>query len=106
MYQNVCMYRDICIHPNAATLISADTISLDERNILALNPNFHKIVSKNTRNTKILTILTTDLTGYYHVPQVIPSVPVDVSGNGVPRDHNGVSHCLLKAHSKTLSPEN
>ena len=77
-------------HPNAATLISGDKNSLDERNILALNPSFHQIVSRNTRNNKILTILITDLPGYYHVPQVIPPVPVDVPGHGVPSDHNGV----------------
>ena len=77
-------------HPRAATLISGDKNNLDERNILALNPTFHQIVSKNTRNNKILTILITDLPGYYHVPQVIPPVPVDVTGQGVPSDHNGV----------------
>ena len=77
-------------HPKAATFISGDKNNLDERNILALNPMFHQIVSRNTRNNKILTILITDLPGFYHVPQVIPPVPVDVPGHGVPSDHNGV----------------
>ena len=63
---------------------------MDETNILALNPKFHQIVSQNTRKNKILTILITDLPGYYQVPQIIPPVPVDVFGHGVPSDHNGV----------------
>ena len=77
-------------HPNAAALISGDKNSLDEKNILALNPNFRQIVSKNTRNDKILTIVITDLQGFYHVPMIIPPVPVDIPGQGVPSDHNGV----------------
>ena len=77
-------------HPNAAILLSGDKNELDEKHILALNPNFRQVVTKNTRNTKILTILVTDLHGYYHVPQVIPPVPVDVPGQGVPSDHCGV----------------
>ena len=77
-------------HPDAATLMSGDKNSLDETNILALNNNFQQIVSQNTRKGKILTILITDLKSYYHVPQVIPPVPVDVQGQGVPSDHDGV----------------
>ena len=84
-------------NPNAATLISGDKNSLDERNILALNPDFLQIVSQNTRNNKILTILITDLPGYYHVPQVIPPVPVDIQGHGVPSDHNGVMAVTLSS---------
>ena len=88
-------------HPKAATFISGDKNNLDERNILALNPMFHQIVSRNTRNNKILTILITDLPGFYHVPQVIPPVPVDVPGHGVPSNHNGVllSLCLQHVHN-------
>ena len=70
--------------------MSGDKNSLDETNILALNNNFQQIVSQNTRKGKILTILITDLKSYYHVPQVIPPVPVDVQGQGVPSDHDGV----------------
>ena len=77
-------------HPDAATLISGDKNSLDESNILALNPNFRQTVSQFTRKSKILTILITDLHTFYHVPLVIPPVPVDVPGTGVPSDHNGV----------------
>ena len=77
-------------HPDSAIFISGYKNSLDETNILALNPKFHQIVSQNTRKNKILTILITDLPGYYQVPQIIPPVPVDVFGHGVPSDHNGV----------------
>ena len=77
-------------HPEAAFLMSGDKNDLDEKHILALNPNFRQIVSKNTRNLKILTILITDLHSYFHSPLIIPPVPVDVPGQGVPSDHNGV----------------
>ena len=77
-------------HPDAATIISGDKNSLDESHILALNPSFRQIVSKNTRKSKILTIVITDLHSYYHVPKIIPPVAVDVPGQGAPSDHNGV----------------
>ena len=77
-------------HPNAGTLISGDKNSLDDKKILALDPRFNQIVSRNTRKDKILSIIITDLESYFHVPEIIPPVPVDVLGKGVPSDHNGV----------------
>jgi hypothetical protein len=77
-------------HPDAATLMSGEKNSLDETNILALNHNFRQIVSQNTRKNNILTILITDLQSYYHTPQVIPPVLVDVQGQDVPSDHDGL----------------
>ena len=77
-------------HPDAGTLISGDKNSLDENKILSLNPKFMQIVSKNTRQDKILSIIITDLKSYFHTPEIIPPVPVDVLGKGVPSDHNGV----------------
>ena len=77
-------------HPKAASILSGDKNNLDEKHILALNPNFRQMVSKNTRKNKILTIVISDLHSYYHTPLVIPPVPVDVTGHGVPSDHSGV----------------
>ena len=77
-------------YPDAAILISGDKNNLDEKKILALNPDFRQLVSCNTRQNKILTILITDLQSYYHNPIIIPPVPVDVPGQGVPSDHSGV----------------
>ena len=77
-------------HPNAGTLISGDKNNLDEKKILALDPKFSQIVSRNTRKNKILSIIITDLQSYFHEPKIIPPVPVDVQGKGVPSDHNGV----------------
>ena len=77
-------------HPDAGTLICGDKNNLDENKILALDPNFSQIVSKNTRKNKILSIIITDLQSYFHVPNIIPPVPVDVPGKGVPSDHSGV----------------
>ena len=47
-------------------------------------------MSKNTRQDKILTIIITDLHPFYHNPVIVPPVPVDVQGQGVPSDHHGV----------------
>ena len=77
-------------YPDAAILISGDKNDLDEKKILALNSDFRQLVSSNTRQNKILTILITDLQSYYHNPIIIPPVPVDVPGQGVPSDHCGV----------------
>ena len=77
-------------HPNACTLICGDKNNLDEKQILALDPKFNQIVTQNTRKNKILSIIITDLKSYFHVPEIIPPVPVDVPGKGVPSDHNGV----------------
>ena len=78
-------------HPDAGTIISGDKNNLDDKKILALDPTFEQIVSKNTRKNKILSIIITDLKKYFHVPEIIPPIPVDVPGKGVPSDHNGVS---------------
>ena len=77
-------------HPDAGTLICGDKNSLDDKKLLALDPNFNQIVSQNTRKDKILSIIITDLQSYFHVPEIIPPVPVDVQGRGVPSDHDGV----------------
>ena len=97
-------------HPGAATIISGDKNSLDIKHILALNPTFRQSVTKNTRNGKILTILISDLHSYYHVPLVIPPVPVDVAGQGILSDHCGVlavplttEHSQRAAEVRTLN---
>ena len=92
-------------HPQAAILISGDKNSLDEKNILALNPKFRQIVSQNTRKDKILTILITDIPGHYHVPLIIPPVPVDVPGQGVPSDHSGVLAVPLSSENPQRATE-
>ena len=92
-------------HPQAAILISGDKNSLDEKNILALNPKFRQIVSQNTRKDKILTILITDIPGHYHVPLIIPPVPVDVTGQGVPSDHSGVLAVPLSSENPQRATE-
>ena len=92
-------------HPNAATLICGDKNNLDEKRIVALDPNFHQIVSKNTRKNKVLDIIITDLQSFYNIPAIIPPVPVDVLGKGVPSDHSGVltapiTHATLNRKSQ------
>ena len=77
-------------HPTAGTIICGDRNSLDEKKIVALDPNFHQILSQNTRLDNRLYLIITDLNSFYHNPLIIPPVPVDVIGKGVPSDHSGV----------------
>ena len=93
-------------YPDAAILISGDKNNLDEKKILALNPDFRQLVSCNTRQNKILTILITDLQSYYHNPIIIPPVPVDVPGQGVPSDHSGVLAMPVTAGNSERTSDN
>ena len=91
-------------HPEAAIIISGDKNNLDERKLLALNPDFRQIVTQNTRQNKTLTIIISDLHRYYQTPVIIPPVPVDIPGQGVPSDHNGVLALpITAAHSQRSS---
>ena len=92
-------------HPDAAILLSGDKNNLDEKKILALNPNFRQMVRQNTRQNKILTIVISDLHMFYHNPTIIPPVPVDVPGQGVPSDHSGVQALHLHIRSVRLRLE-
>ena len=77
-------------HPNSRTIICGDKNNLDERRILALDPNFQQTITQNTRKDKRLYVLISDLQSFYNVPTIIPPVPVDVPGQGVPSDHKEV----------------
>ena len=92
-------------HPDAGIIISGDKNNLDDKKIVALNPNFRQIVTQNTRHEKILTIIITDLHPYYHIPTIIPPVPVDVPGQGVPSDHDGVLALPITTANGKRTPE-
>ena len=77
-------------HPGAFIIFSGDKNDLDVNQIINVNPRMRQIVTKCTRGSKILTVLITDLPEFYQVPFVIPPVPVDEPGNGVPSDHCGI----------------
>ena len=77
-------------HPNAATIIAGDKNKLDHHRLLAIDPNFHQIVSLPTLNHKILDIVITDLHRFYVEPVIINPIEVDVLGKGVPSNHSGV----------------
>ena len=86
-------------------MLSGDKNSLDEKQILALNPNFRQLVRQNTRKDKILTIVISDLHSFYHNPTVIPPVTVDVPGQGVPSDHSGVLTLPITAGNSQRTAE-
>ena len=71
-------------------LIDHITFTLNKLKLLAIDPNFHQIVSLPTLNNKILDIVITDLHRFYVEPVIINPIEVDVLGKGVPSDHSGV----------------
>ena len=77
-------------HPEAAFILSGDKNDLDVGKLLAINPSFSQIVTKNTRKENILTVIITDLKALYHNPIIIPPIEVDMESDGVPSDHSGV----------------
>ena len=92
-------------HPEAGIIICGDKNSLDEKKILSLDPNFRQILSQNTRQDKRLYLVITDLHSFYHSPEVIPPVPVDVIGKGVPSDHRGVLVTPLSSANSQRKPD-
>ena len=52
-------------HPLAATIIAGDKNNLDDGRLLAIDSNFHQIVSQPSLNGKILDIIVTDLHRFY-----------------------------------------
>ena len=92
---------------------SGDRNNLDINQITAINSEFCQIVTNNTRKNKILSVIITDLPNYYRIPLIIPPVPVDVHGKGVPSDHSGVLalpvtvnqfHCGTEKVQHTVRP--
>ena len=56
--------------------------------LLNISPKFHQIVKNFTRESKILSVIITDLTEYYQTPIILPPLQPDVMGVGKPSDHS------------------
>ena len=77
-------------HPSAGVIISGDRNSIEITRLLQIDPSLRQIVTKNTRNMKILDVILTNLHRYYHTPDIVPPICPDVPGRGAPSDHSGV----------------
>ena len=89
------------IHNNPGIIISGDKNDMNISSILSIEPSLRQIVLKPTRGQNILDIIVTNLSSYYQEPCIIPPIHPDVSGHGVPSDHQGVMAVPLKSQQTT-----
>ena len=78
------------VHKNAGVIISGDRNNLEISSLISIDPSLRQIVSENTRGSKILDVIITNLGRYYNPPIIIPPVMPDLPGHGVPSEHSGV----------------
>ena len=74
--------------PSAFFLLGGDVNCLDTSQLLNISRNFKQMVKKPTRQSKILSVIITDLHTYYQDPYIIPPLKPDVEGLGKPSDHS------------------
>ena len=78
-------------HPKARAVISGDRNDLSIARLLTVDPALRQIVRKETRGSKILTVVLTDLEVFFEEPVIVDPIAVDdPTKGGVPSDHNGV----------------
>ena len=101
------------LHPGAKVIIAGDRNQIKDQRLLSIHPFLRLIVTKPTRNTKLLNIVLTDLHNLYQEPLIIPPVSVDPDKTGCVSDHFGVlaipinnnsSHKSVARISKTVRP--
>ena len=75
-------------YPSAYFALGGDINDLKVDLLLNISPKFHQIVKNFTRESKILSVIITDLTEYYQTPIILPPLQPDVMGVGKPSDHS------------------
>ena len=88
-------------HPQAGVVISGDRNNMDMAALLQVDPSLRQIVCNPTRGHRLLDIILTNLHTYYNIPEIIPPIPPDIIGKGVPSDHRGV---FVKPHTQSTVP--
>ena len=78
------------VHPTAGVIIGGDRNNISIERLFAIDPSLKQIVNSPTLNLKILDVILTNIPNLYQLPMVVPPVPVDIPGHGVPSDHKGV----------------
>ena len=75
-------------YPSAYFALGGDINDLKVDLLLNISPKFHQIVKNFTRESKILSVIKTDLSEYYQTPIILPPLQPDVMGVGKPSDHS------------------
>ena len=65
------------IHSSAGIIISGDRNDIKMSVFASIDPSLRQIVETNTRGTKILDVVVTNLGQYYNLPVIIPPVSPD-----------------------------
>ena len=60
--------------PDAGILICGDRNDLSIDRLLSIDTSLSQIVNKNTRGSKILDIILTNLGAYYEEPEIVPPI--------------------------------
>ena len=80
----------LSIHRDAGIIISGDRNNLEISALLSVDPSLRQLVHQPTHGQKILDVIVTNLSSYYHEPVTIPPITPDKPGYGAPSDHLGV----------------
>ena len=75
-------------YPSAFFLLGGDVNCLDVSQLLSISSNFKQLVTKPTRQEKILSVIITDLHKSYQEPFIIKPLKPDTEGCGKPSDHS------------------
>ena len=75
-------------YPSAFFLLGGDINCLKTDQLLTISPAFRQIVTKPTRQGKILSVIITDLHSHYQEPVILPPLKTDILGVGKPSDHS------------------
>ena len=75
-------------YSNSPIIMGADRNSMDISPIINCGLKMRQIVDKPTRKNKILDVIITNVPDLYKSPVIVPPVPCDVPGAGVPSDHS------------------
>ena len=92
------------LFPTAGVIISGDRNDLSIERLKTVDPSLKQIVRKETRGSKVLTVVLTDLESFFEEPVIVKPIDIDdPEKGGVPSDHNGVvvAPISCKPHKRT-----
>ena len=75
-------------YPSAYFALGGDINDLKVDLLLNISPKFHQLVKHFTRESKILSVIITDLQEYYQTPVILPPLHPDVIGVGKPSNNS------------------
>ena len=83
------MHQLLTKYPNAGYLCGGDKNQMGIQAVIDALPKCRQIVTKHTyKNRKTLDVIMTNMFQLYAQPHIVPAVPPDLPGHGVPSDHD------------------